>query len=107
MYLEKINSPKDIKSFSLEQLEILADEIRGGILNRVSNRGGHVGPNLGITEATIALNYVFDAPEDKFVFDVSHQIYPHKMLTGRAFGYTDKARFGEVSGYSSPLESSV
>ncbi|MCX4292925.1 MAG: 1-deoxy-D-xylulose-5-phosphate synthase [Prevotella sp.] len=107
MYLEKINSPKDIKSFSLEQLEILADEIRSGILNRVSNRGGHVGPNLGITEATIALNYVFDAPEDKFVFDVSHQIYPHKMLTGRAFGYTDKARFGEVSGYSSPLESSV
>lgn len=106
MYLEKVRSPKDIKGFTVEQLEVLADEIRYGILNRVSQCGGHVGPNLGITEATIALNYVFNAPADKFVFDVSHQIYPHKMLTGRAFGYLDDARFGEVSGYSSPLESS-
>ncbi len=107
MYLEKIKTPQDIKAFTVEQLGELAEEIRKGILNRVSQQGGHVGPNLGITEATIALNYVFNAPEDKFVFDVSHQIYPHKMLTGRAFGYTDSSRFAEVSGYSSPLESSV
>ncbi|NPD92438.1 1-deoxy-D-xylulose-5-phosphate synthase [Xylanibacter muris] len=105
MYLERIKSPKDIKGFTVGQLDVLASEIRRGILNRVSNRGGHVGPNLGITEAVVALNYVFNTPEDKFVFDVSHQIYPHKMLTGRAFGYIDDARFDEVSGYSSPLES--
>ncbi len=107
MYLEKINSPQDVKALSLEQLAVLSEEIRTAILNRVSRHGGHVGPNLGITEATVALHYVFNAPADKFVFDVSHQIYPHKMLTGRAYGYTDEARFGEVSGYSSPLESSV
>lgn len=107
MYLEKIKSPQDVKALSLEQLAILSEEIRTAILNRVSRHGGHVGPNLGITEATVALHYVFNAPADKFVFDVSHQIYPHKMLTGRAYGYTDEARFGEVSGYSSPLESSV
>lgn len=107
MYLEKIYSPQDVKALSLEQLAVLSEEIRTAILNRVSRHGGHVGPNLGITEATVALHYVFNAPADKFVFDVSHQIYPHKMLTGRAYGYTDEARFGEVSGYSSPLESSV
>ena len=105
MYLEKINSPKDVKALNMEQLHTLADEIRQGVLNRDSNVGGHVGPNLGIVEATIAMHYVFDAPKDKFVFDVSHQSYPHKMLTGRAFGYTDNSRFQEVSGYSSPTES--
>ena len=105
MYLEKINSPKDVKALNMEQLHTLADEIRQGVLNRDSNVGGHVGPNLGIVEATIAMHYVFDAPKDKFVFDVSHQSYPHKMLTGRAFGYTDNNRFQEVSGYSSPAES--
>lgn len=106
MVLERINSPKDVKALTLEEMETLAGEIRKGILNRVSEIGGHVGPNLGITEATIALNFVFNAPTDKFVFDVSHQYYPQKMLTGRAFGFTDKARFHEISGYSSPLESS-
>lgn len=105
MYLEKINSPKDVKSLTPEQLEVLAEEIREGVLNRVSIHGGHVGPNLGITEATIAMVYVFDVPEDKIVFDVSHQVYPYKMLTGRAYGYTDSGRFDEVSGYSSPAES--
>lgn len=107
MYIENINSPKDVKALSTEQLDTLAQEVRDGILNRVSNHGGHVGPNLGITEATIALNYVFNAPEDKFVFDVSHQIYPYKMLTGRAFGFMDGNRFDDISGYSSPLESPV
>lgn len=105
MYLEKINSPKDVKALTAGQLETLAAEIREGVLNRVSKHGGHVGPNLGITEATIAMVRVFDLPEDKFVFDVSHQIYPFKMLTGRAYGYTDESRFDEVSGYSSPKES--
>lgn len=105
MYLENIHSPKDVKALSMEQLHQLAGEIRQGVLNRDSNIGGHVGPNLGIVEATIAMHYVFNAPKDKFVFDVSHQSYPHKMLTGRGFGYYDNNRFQEISGYSSPAES--
>lgn len=105
MLLEKIQSPKDVKVLSMPQLHELAQEIRDGILNRDSNIGGHVGPNLGIVETTIAMHYVFNCPEDKFVFDVSHQSYPHKMLTGRAFGYYDSNRFQEISGYSSPAES--
>ncbi len=105
MLLENIQSPADIKHLSADQLEALASEIRQGILLRDSLHGGHVGPNLGFVEATIAMHYVFDAPRDKFVFDVSHQIYPHKMLTGRAFGFIDPTRFDEVSGYSSPHES--
>lgn len=105
MLLEKIQSPKDVKVLSMPQLDELAQEIRDGILNRDSNIGGHVGPNLGIVETTIAMHYVFNCPEDKFVFDVSHQSYPHKMLTGRAFGYYDNNRFQEISGYSSPAES--
>ena len=105
MYLERIKSPADIKSFSTSQLKELAKEIRDGVLNRDSNIGGHVGPNLGIVETTIAMHYVFNCPQDKFVFDVSHQSYPHKMLTGRAYGYTDNERFNEISGYSSPAES--
>ena len=105
MYLENIKSPKDVKVLTMKQLHELAQEIRNGILNRDSNIGGHVGPNLGIVEATIAMHYVFNCPEDKFIFDVSHQSYPHKMLTGRAFGYYDNSRFQEISGYSSPAES--
>lgn len=105
MLLEKIQSPKDVKVLSMPQLHELAQEIRDGILNRDSNIGGHVGPNLGIVETTIAMHYVFNCPEDKFVFDVSHQSYPHKMLSGRAFGYYDNNRFQEISGYSSPAES--
>lgn len=105
MYIEKINKPEDVKRLTAEQLEALAEEVRQGVLNRVSNHGGHVGPNLGIVETTIAMVYVFDLPKDKFVFDVSHQVYPYKMLTGRAYGYIDNSRFNEVSGYSSPKES--
>ena len=107
MYIEQIQQPGDVKSLDMEQLNVLADEIRKGILNRVSTHGGHVGPNLGVTEATIALCQVFDMPEDKVVFDVSHQSYPYKMLTGRAFGFTEKSRINDISGYSSPLESPV
>lgn len=104
MYIEKIDSPKDLKSLSIEQLNVVAEEVRSGVLNRVSNHGGHVGPNLGFTEATVALHYVFNAPEDKIVFDISHQSYPHKMLTGRAKGFLDVNDMDTISGYSSPLE---
>ncbi len=105
MLLEKIKSPADVKALPADQLDRLADEVREACLNRVSAHGGHVGPNLGFVEATIALHRVFDAPKDKFVFDVSHQSYPHKTLTGRAFGFLDMSRLDEVSGYSSPTES--
>ena len=104
MVIEKINSPKDMKGLSIDELNVLADEVREGVLNRVSMHGGHVGPNLGFTEATVALHYVFDAPKDKIVFDVSHQSYPHKMLTGRKEGFLDASRMDSISGYSSPLE---
>ncbi len=108
MYIEKIQSPADLKTMSLEELEAVADETRAAILNRVSKHGGHVGPNLGFVEATVALHYVFDAPKDKFVFDVSHQSYPHKVLTGRARGFLgDVDDMNAISGYSSPAESPV
>ena len=105
MYIEKINSPSGIKALDTEQLEILASEIREGLMNRLSKRGGHFGPNFGFVEATIALHYVFDSPKDKFVFDVSHQCYAHKMLTGRKDAFFNDELFGEISGYTNPEES--
>ena len=106
MYIEKIQSPADLKKLSRDELNVVADETRAAVLNRVSKHGGHVGPNLGFVEATVALHYVFDAPKDKFVFDVSHQSYPHKVLTGRAKGFLgDVSDMNAVSGYSSPAES--
>ena len=105
MYIENINSPADMKGLTVDELKTLADEVRKGILNRVSEHGGHVGPNLGFTEATVAMHYVFDSPKDKFVFDVSHQSYPHKMLTGRKEGFLDTTKMDNISGYSSPAES--
>ena len=105
MYIEKIKSPADLKGLDIEALNIVADETRRAVLNRVSKHGGHVGPNLGFVEATVALHYVFDAPVDKFVFDVSHQCYPHKVLTGRAAGFFgDVDDMNAISGYSSPSE---
>ena len=105
MYIEKINQPTDVKNFNSEQLHVLADEMRQALLQKLSKHGGHFGPNLGMVEATIALHYVFNSPTDKIVYDVSHQSYPHKMLTGRkdAFLYEDK--YDDVSGYSNPDES--
>lgn len=103
--LDKINSPQDLKKLSNKQMESLAQDIREGILNRVNKVGGHLGPDLGIVEATIAMHYVFNSPQDKFVFDVSHQTYPHKMLTGRKDGFTDPINHPEISGYSNPKES--
>lgn len=105
MYIEKIKSPADLKGLDIEALNIVADETRAAVLNRVSKHGGHVGPNLGFVEATVALHYVFNAPVDKFVFDVSHQCYPHKVLTGRAAGFLgDVDDMNAISGYSSPAE---
>ncbi len=105
MFLEKINSPADVKKIAVSDLPALAAEIREGLFNRLTKIGGHFGPNFGFVEATIALHYVFDSPKDKFVFDVSHQSYAHKMLTGRKAGYLDDARFSEDSGYTNPDES--
>ena len=105
MYIEKIQSPADLKKLDIKALEVVADETRRAVLNRVSKHGGHVGPNLGFVEATVALHYVFNAPEDKFVFDVSHQCYPHKVLTGRAAGFLGNVDdMNAISGYSSPAE---
>lgn len=104
-YLDKVNSPADVKKLSTAELEALAGEIRAAILNRDSKIGGHVGPNLGIVEATIALHYVFDSPKDKFVFDVSHQCYPHKILTGRKDGFLTDEGMKKISGYTCPSES--
>lgn len=103
--LNKINSPKDLKKLELNELELLAQDVRDAVLNRVSKIGGHVGPNLGIVETTIALHYVFDFLKDKLILDVSHQCYPHKILTGRKHGFVEDDKFDTVSPYLSPEES--
>lgn len=105
MILETINSPEDIKRLNSKQLQTLADETRHYLLQKVSEHGGHVGPNLGMVEATVALHYVFNSPKDKFIFDVSHQSYPHKILTGRKEAFMDARHYDDVSGYSEPSES--
>lgn len=105
MLIDTIHSPSDIKTLDTEQLITLAAEIRSGLMNRLSKCGGHFGPNFGIVETTIALHYVFDSPRDKFVFDVSHQCYAHKILTGRKDAFFDDAHFGDISGYTNPEES--
>lgn len=105
MYIEKINGPQDVKKLSIDELNALASEMRDALLHRASVHGGHFGPNFGIVEATIALHYVFDSPHDKFVFDVSHQSYPHKILTGRKEAYIAQEHYDDVTGYASPIES--
>ena len=105
MYLETITSPADIKGYTAEQRRVLAQEMRDALLKRASVHGGHFGPDFGIIEAIIALHTVFDSPTDKIVYDVSHQCYPHKMLTGRVEAYIDEDKYGEVSGYTNPEES--
>lgn len=104
-YLSIINTPSDVRKLQPKELPVLAAEIRTAILNRSSKIGGHVGPNLGIVEATIALHYVFDTPRDKIVFDVSHQCYSHKLLTGRANYFLDDNQMDKVSGYTATRES--
>ena len=105
MYLERINSPEDVKKLSIEELNVLSSEIREILLQKLSEHGGHIGPNLGIVELTVALHYVFNSPKDKIVYDVSHQSYVHKMLTGRKDAFIDSSKYDDVSGYSNPDES--
>ena len=101
----KVNSPADVKKLSVEEMNVLSSDIRKAILNKVDTIGGHLGPDLGIVEATIAMHYVFNSPKDKFIFDVSHQIYPHKILTGRKDAFVNPLAHPEISGYSNPHES--
>ena len=103
--LNKINEPKDLNSLSKEELEKLSKEIREILLKKLSIHGGHFGPNFGMVEAIIAMHYVFDSPKDKFVFDVSHQSYPHKILTGRKDAFIYEEKYDEVTGYTNPNES--
>lgn len=103
--LSQLSSPADLKVMDANQLNLLSNELRAVLLKKLSARGGHVGPNLGVVEATVALHYVFDAPKDKIVFDVSHQSYVHKMLTGRIKAFLDPADYSDVTGYTDPKES--
>ena len=105
MYLEKIQGPKDVKKLNVNEMQELAVEMRKALLTKLSKHGGHFGPNFGMVEATIAMHYVFDSPKDKIVYDVSHQSYPHKMLTGRKDAFLYEEHYDDVSGYSEPDES--
>ena len=105
MILDKINTPKDLKDLTIADMNTLADEMRELIIKKVNTTGGHMGPNLGIIEATIAMHYVFNSPVDKIVFDVSHQCYPHKILTGRKEGFTNPQEYLKYTGYTAPEES--
>ena len=105
MLLEHIQSPADVKKLSLAEMNTLAEDIRTLLIEKLSRHGGHCGPNLGMVEATIALHYIFNSPRDKIVFDVSHQSYPHKMLTGRVAAFLSESHYDDVSGYSEPSES--
>lgn len=105
MKLTEIKSPAEIKTLSVEELEGVAKEIREALLTKLSRRGGHIGPNLGMVEASIAMHYVFDLPKDKIIYDVSHQSYVHKMLTGRMEAFIDPEHYGDVTGYTNPKES--
>lgn len=105
MYIENIKSPQDVKCLNYEQLNSMCDELRNALLEKLSAHGGHIAPNLGFLEATVALHYVFNSPVDKFVFDVSHQCYVHKMLTGRMEAFTNPEKYDLVSGYTEPSES--
>ena len=103
--LKTINGPQDVKQLNIKQLSQLAVDVREALFNRLTKVGGHFGPNFGIVETEIAMHYVFNSPVDKFVFDVSHQSYTHKMLTGRKSGYIDDEHFKDDSGYTNPMES--
>lgn len=105
MIIEKIESPKDVKKLTNDELNILVKEARTALLEKISRHGGHNGPNLGVVELTVAMHYVFQSPVDKFIFDVSHQTYIHKMLTGRKEAFLDSAHYDDVSGYTNPKES--
>ena len=105
MILDKVNMPNDLKALSVEEMNALSAEMRELIIKKVNTTGGHFGPNLGIVEATVAMHYVFDCPKDKIVFDVSHQCYPHKILTGRKEGFLNPEKYNVFTGYTAPEES--
>ena len=105
MILENISGPQDLKKLTIEELHKLADETRTVLLEKISSHGGHSGPNLGMVEMTVALHHVFDSPVDKIIFDVSHQTYIHKMLTGRQKAFMNPKYYDDVSGYTNPKES--
>lgn len=105
MVLETIESPQDLKQLSRKDLQRVVDEARQALLEKTSQHGGHNGPNFGVVEMTVAMHYVFNSPIDKFIFDVSHQSYVHKMLTGRAKAFLAPAHYDDVSGYTNPKES--
>lgn len=105
MILDRVNSPEDLKKLNYDEMSELAAEIRMFIIRKVNTTGGHFGPNLGIVETTIGMHYVFNSPNDKFVFDVSHQCYPHKILTGRKEGFTNPEKYLTYTGYTAPEES--
>jgi 1-deoxy-D-xylulose-5-phosphate synthase len=105
MNLNDLKSPGDIKNLNIAELTDLAGQLREVLLDKLSHHGGHIGPNLGMVEAIVALHYVFNSPEDKIVFDVSHQSYVHKMLTGRIDAFTDASKYDDVTGYTNPEES--
>ena len=105
MILDKVNMPQDLKTLSIDEMNTLSNEISELIIKKVNTTGGHMGPNLGIIEATIAMHYVFNSPQDKIVFDVSHQCYPHKILTGRKEGFTNPEKYHVYTGYTAPEES--
>lgn len=105
MYLEKINGPEDVKKLNSSELEALSGEVRQALIQKLSNTGGHVGSNLGVVELAVAIHYVFNSPVDKIIWDVSHQSYPHKILTGRKDAYTNPEKYKDVTGFSNPKES--
>ena len=104
MVLNKINNPSDLKKLDINEMKKLAEQMRELIINKVNTIGGHMAPNLGIVETTIALHYVFNSPVDKIIYDVSHQCYPHKILTGRKDGFTNPDEYLKYTGYTAPEE---
>ena len=107
MLLEKIQSPKDVKKLSLDQLNSLAQEARQALMTKVATKGGHFGPPMGAADMIIALHYVFNSPQDKIVYDVSHQSYVHKMLTGRAQAFLDSNHYNDVTGTRTQMKVSM
>ena len=105
MILDKVSYPKDLKNLSIDELNQLASEIRTLLITKATKTGGHLAPNLGIVEATIAMHYVFDCPKDKVVFDISHQCYVHKILTGRKDGFIKEKNYKKYTTFSNPAES--
>jgi 1-deoxy-D-xylulose-5-phosphate synthase len=103
--LDKVNYPSDMKSMSIEELKELSYELRWEVIEAVSQTGGHLSSSLGVTELTVALHYVFNAPEDKIIWDVAHQAYPHKMLTGRRSRFPSLRQWGGISGFTKRKES--